>query len=159
MTYGGGETGSDAETYLISKSLIKGTESSNTDKTTIPQTAAYQAVKKNRWNITTTITTTTTITKDYGTKVDDPVYDYGTPVLVDDDIKWFLPSNDEIATLKSTACDADDTNNDEALSGTYWTSTSAADVKAYEYAEDATSGTAVSRVSTTKHKIRAARKK
>ena len=159
LTYGGGETGSDAETYLISKSLTKGTEASNTDKTTIPQTAAYQAVKKNRWNITTTITTTTTITKDYGTKVDDPVYDYGIPVLVDDDIKWFLPSNDEIATLKSTACDADDTNNDEALSGTYWTSTSAADVKAYEYAEDATSGTVVSRVATTKHKIRAARMK
>ena len=75
-------------------------------------------------------------------------------------IKWFLPSNGEIADLKSTAWDGDpDNNNDEPLTGTYWTSTSGSGTTAYYYAADATTGTAVSRVSTTKHKIRAARSK
>lgn len=157
LTYTGGATGSDAETYLVSY-MTKGTESNTSDATTIPETAAYQAVKKNYWILNTTITNTTTITSEY-----DPQHETKTAhsiELYNDNIQWFLPSNGEIADLKSTAWDGDpDNNNDEPLTGTYWTSTSGSGTTAYYYAADATTGTAVSRVSTTKHKVRAARSK
>ena len=162
LSYAGGASGSDAETWLINNGLVKDEESTNVDNTTIPQTAAYQAVLKNAWNLTTTIKRTTTEVPNIGGNEGGVAKD--TTIITDlslaNGIKWFLPSNGEIADLKSTAWDGDpDNNNDEPLTGTYWTSTSGSGTTAYYYAADATTGTAVSRVSTTKHKIRAARSK
>ena len=161
--YTGGSTGNDAETWLYNNNMVKGKEENTNDATTFSQTAVYQAIKKNSWVSSTITINTTSRVRDPKTEEYYNIYEPGIPVnnvvLSSSGIQWFLPSNAEIVTLKSTACDTDNTNNDEALSDTYWTSTSAADVKAYEYAADATSGTPVSRVATTKHKIRAARMK
>ena len=152
---GGGTSGSNAETWLKENNFTTDGGSSSTDNTTLEETAAYQAIKKNAWNLSTIVKTTITYDEN-GKQQGEPNVEIITDRALAYGVTWFLPSNAEIATLKPTACDADATNNDEPLSGTYWTSTSAADVKAYEYAADATSGTPVSRVATTKHKIRAA---
>lgn len=155
LTYAGGSTGSDSETYLVNNSLEKGQETNTIDATTIPQTAAYQAAMKNSWIMTTTITTTTTITDKGAPQIDTPVT-VSDIELATDDIQWFLPSAGEVATLLQTACDSDTSNNDEALSGTYWSSTSDAGTNSICYsAEGATSSTS----RTTTCKIRAARMK
>lgn len=157
LSYTGGTAGSDAETFLANNSLTKGNENATTDATTIPQTAAYQAVKKNSWNITTITTTTTTLYEN-----NDPQVTTTTTQnieLASNDIEWFLPSKDEIATLKQTACDNDETNNDEALKDSYWTSTSGTGTNAFYYNAADETATEISRAVTNKHKIRAARKK
>ena len=155
LTYAGGSTGSDSETYLVNNSLEKTQETNTTDATTIPQTAAYQAVMKNSWIMSTTITTTTTITEKYGEQTDTPVTANDVE-LATEDIQWFLPSASEVATLLSTACDSDTNNNDTALSGTYWSSTSASGTNSISY--DA-AGTTSSASRTQRYKIRAARMK
>ena len=159
-TYAGGETGSDAETWLRNNNMVRGTETNTTDNTTIPQTAAYQSIKKNKWRLTTVITNTTRIIEYEG-----DVYEQKESEIVNtmdsasEELEWFLPSKDEIATLKQTACDDDATNNDEALSGTYWTSTSGTGTNAFYYNVADETVTEISRVATNKHKIRAARMK
>ena len=162
LTYAGGSTGSDAETWLTLNNMEKGRETNTEDKTTIPETAAYQAIKKNCWNITTTITNTTRIVKNPQTEEIFSVPESDTIksiVLKNNEIQWFLPSKDEIATLKPTACDDDATNNDEALTGTYWTSTSGTGTNAFYYDADDEAAKEISRVATNKYKIRAARMK
>ncbi|MDO5497358.1 MAG: fimbrillin family protein [Alistipes sp.] len=157
-TYAGGETGSDAETWLTNNNMVKGTETNTTDNTTIPQTAAYQALKKNKWKLTTIITNITRIIE-----YDNDVYEQKESNVVNtmnsasDDIEWFLPSKDEITILKPTACDDDTSNNDEALTGTYWTSTSGTGTNAFYYNAADETATEISRAATNKHKIRAAR--
>ena len=152
LSYGGGTTSSSAEEFLKSNSLTPSNEANSSDKTTIEQTAAYQTQKKNRWNMVTTIETTTFITDD-GTQIDPPVTK-NSPIKASDEIQWFLPSANEIATLKQTACDDDATNNDEVLSGTYWSSTSASGTNSVMYNAN---GTTSNESRTQTHKIRAAR--
>ncbi|MBQ8441819.1 MAG: fimbrillin family protein [Bacteroides sp.] len=159
----GSVTDSPAETWLSENSFTSSVIVDDTDYTDIEETAAYVTSRlKNPLNLNTQITITTA-TNDG--EEEEPVTDVQTlPSIVDTyGIKWFLPANDEISTLKQTACDNDTENNDQALSGSYWTSTSGAGVdnspSAFMYSADAISGTDVSRKSSTTHKIRAARVK
>ena len=80
--------------------------------------------------------------------------------LTSDGVQWYLPASGEIGSLVSTACDTDESNNDVALSGEYWTSTAVAnsDTESYYYlaADESTDKTASRAL---KKKIRAARQK
>lgn len=153
---GGGITGSDAETWLTNNNFITDGASNTTDATTIRETAAYQAVLKNAWNLTTTQTITTTFDEN-NVQQGEPNVQISNDIQLAYGVKWFLPSKDEIVTLKQTACDNDATNNDESLSGTYWTSTSGSGTTSYAY-DGATSSLSLPE-RTAKNKIRAARKK
>lgn len=154
LSYGGSVTGSDAETWLTSNNFISSVLVNSEDKTTIPETAVYQAVKKNAWMITTTQTITTATVN--GENKEPEVSIVSTQSLMPSGIQWFLPSASEVATLLPTACDSDTNNNDTALSGTYWSSTSASGTNSISY--DA-AGTTSSASRTQKYKIRAARMK
>lgn len=153
LTYGGSSTTSDAETWLVNNGLTKGAETSTDDQTKIPETAAYRAIMKNKCNLTTRITNTTRI-------VNGETFTETTSVnelsLSEDGIQWFLPSSDEINSLVQTACDNEPNNNDESLSGSYWTSTSSSNLKANSF--DASGGISTKN-RTTALKVRAARKK
>lgn len=151
---GGSTTGSDAETWLIDNGLTSNGGSSTTDNTTITQTAVYQAIKKNAWVSSTVQTTTTVISEDGKTSSDTKTINEVN--LAESGIQWFLPSSSEVATLLPTACDDDNTNNDDALEGTYWSSTSAASPNSISYTAAGATAT-TSRTAT--HKIRAARSK
>ncbi len=151
---GGSTTGSDAETWLINNNLTSNGGSSSIDNTTLTQTAAYQAIKKNAWVSSTVITTTTVISEDGKTAYETTsVNDIS---LAESGLQWFLPSETEVATLLPTACDSDTNNNDTALSGTYWSSTSASGTNSISY--DA-AGITSSPSRTQTYKIRAARMK
>lgn len=159
----GSITESPAETWLDEKGFTSNVIVNDTDFTDIEETAAYKTSRlKNPINLNTQITITTATNN--GVK-EEPITELETlpSITSEHGIRWFLPANEEISTLKQTACDKDTENNDQALSGSYWTSTSGAGVNntpsAFMYNANATSGTDVSRVSTTMHKIRAARKK
>ena len=151
---GGSTTGSDAETWLIDNGLTSNGGSSTTDNTTITQTAVYQAIKKNAWVSSTVQTTTTVISEDGKTSSDTKTINEVN--LAESGIQWFLPSSSEVATLLPTACDDDNTNNDEALEGTYWSSTSATSPNSISYTAAGATAT-TSRTAT--HKVRAARSK
>lgn len=154
---GGGVSGSDAETWLVQNGLEKESDTGGSDPTTLQQTAAYQAIKKNAFVLTTTITNVTRIMEYKGEAHRQEEQNIATiPSLKNSEIQWFLPSAGEVATLLQTACDSDTSNNDEALSGTYWSSTSDAGTNSICYsAEGATSSAS----RTTTCKIRAARMK
>ena len=153
LTYGGSSTTSDAETWLVNNGLTKGAETSSDDQTKIPETAAYRAIMRNKCNLTTRITNTTRI-------VNGETFTETTSVnelsLSEDGIQWFLPSATEISSLVQTACDSDSNNNDESLSGFYWTSTSSSNLRANSF--DASGGIS-SENRTTALKVRAVRKK
>ena len=153
LTYGGSPTTSDAETWLVNNGLTKGAETSSSDQTKIPETAAYRAIMRNKCNLTTKITNTTRI-------VNGETFTETTSVnelsLSEDGIQWFLPSATEISSLVQTACDSDSNNNDESLSGSYWTSTSSDNFKANSFNA---SGGLSSENRTTALKVRAVRKK
>lgn len=153
LTYGGSSTTSDAETWLVNNGLTKGAETSSDDQTKIPETAAYRAIMRNKCNLTTRITNTTRI-------VNGETFTETTSVnelsLSEDGIQWFLPSATEISSLVQTACDSDSNNNDESLSGSYWTSTSSSNLKANSFDASGSVGTTDR---TTPLKVRAARKK
>ena len=153
LTYGGSSTTSDAETWLVNNGLTKGAETSSDDQTKIPETAAYRAIMRNKCNLTTRITNTTRI-------VNGETFTETTSVnelsLSEDGIQWFLPSATEISSLVQTACDSDSNNNDESLSGSYWTSTSSSNLRAKSFDASGSGGTTDR---TTPLKVRAARKK
>ena len=153
LTYGGSSTTSDAETWLVNNGLTKGAETSSDDQTKIPETAAYRAIMRNKCNLTTRITNTTRI-------VNGETFTENTSVnelsLSEDGIQWFLPSATEISSLVQTACDSDSNNNDESLSGSYWTSTSSSNLRANSFDASGSVGTTDR---TTPLKVRAARKK
>ena len=153
LTYGGSSTTSDAETWLVNNGLTKGAETSSDDQTKIPETAAYRAIMRNKCNLTTRITNTTRI-------VNGETFTETTSVnelsLSEDGIQWFLPSATEISSLVQTACDSDSNNNDESLSGSYWTSTSSSNLRANSFDASGSVGTTDR---TTPLKVRAARKK
>lgn len=167
LTYGGATLSSSAEEWLINNNMVKGEENSNGDTTTRIQTAAYQVAKrKNRWVMYTTITNKTMYIDDPSTtntvereKIVEPTVTVNDPILTDNKLEWFLPSKDEISILESTACDKNNTNNDEALSGSYWTSTSSTTPASHNYTY--TNGTLSTGTPnrTTTNKIRAARMK
>lgn len=159
----GSITESPAETWLDEKGFTSKVIVNDTDFTDIEETAAYKTSRlKNPLNLNTQITITTATNN--GVE-EEPITEVETlpSITSEHGIRWFLPANEEISTLKQTACDNDTENNDQALSGSYWTSTSGAGVNntpsAFMYNADATSGTDVSRKSSETHKIRAARKK
>lgn len=153
LTYGGSSTTSDAETWLVNNGLTKGAETSSDDQTTIPETAAYRAIMRNKCNLTTRITNTTRIVNGQSFTETTSVNELS---LSEDGIQWFLPSATEISSLVQTACDSDSNNNDESLSGSYWTSTSSSNLRANSF-------DALGNVGTTDRtipfKVRAARKK
>ena len=159
----GSITDSPAETWLGEKGFTSRVIVNDTDFTDIEETAAYKTSRlKNPLNLNTQITITTATNN--GVQ-EEPITEVETlpSITSEHGIRWFLPANEEISTLKQTACDKDTENNDQTLSGSYWTSTSGAGVNntpsAFMYNADATSGTDVSRKSSETHKIRAARKK
>lgn len=151
LTYGGGTTTSDAETWLINNGLTKSDETTSADQTTIPETAAYHAIMRNKCNLTTKITNTTRIVQGETFTETTTVNELS---LSEDGIQWFLPSSAEISSLVQTACDSDSGNNDESLSGSYWTSTSSSSPNAYSFNA---SGGISSTGRTTPLKVRAAR--
>lgn len=153
LTYGGNPTTSDAETWLVNNGLTKGTETSSADQTTIPETAAYRAIMRNKCNLVTRITNTTRIVNGETFTETNSVNELS---LSDDGIQWFLPSSTEISSLIQTACDDDSDNNDESLSGSYWTSTSSNSPNAFSF-DASGSVNAVNR--TTALKVRAVRNK
>lgn len=153
LTYGGSSTTSDAETWLVNNGLTKGAETSSDDQTKIPETAAYRAIMKNKCNLTTTITNTTRIVNGQSFTETTSVNELS---LSEDGIQWFLPSATEISSLVQTACDSDSNNNDESLSGSYWTSTSSSNLRANSFDASGSVGTTDR---TTPLKVRAARKK
>lgn len=153
LTYGGSSTTSDAETWLVNNGLTKGVDNSTADETTIPETAAYHAIMKNKCNLTTTITNTTRIVNGQSFTETTSVNELS---LSEDGIQWFLPSATEISSLVQTACDSDSNNNDEFLSGSYWTSTSSSNLRANSFDALGSVGTTDR---TTPLKVRAARKK
>lgn len=153
LSYGGNATTSDAETWLINNGLKKGAETSSADQTTIPETAAYRAIMRNKCNLTTKITNTTRIVNEQSFTETTSVNELS---LTEDGIQWFLPSSGEISSLIQTACDSDPNNNDESLSGSYWTSTSSSNLKANSFEASGSVGTTDR---TTPLKVRAARKK
>ncbi|MBE6275981.1 MAG: hypothetical protein E7096_06525 [Bacteroides sp.] len=153
LSYGGNATTSDAETWLINNGLKKGTETSSADETTIPETAAYHAIMRNKCNLTTKITNTTRIVNGQSFTETTSVNELS---LTEDGIQWFLPSSGEISSLIQTACDSDPNNNDESLSGSYWTSTSSTNPNAYSFNA---SGSVSTTNRTSALKVRSARKK
>ena len=153
LSYGGNTTTSDAETWLVNNGLNKGSETSSSDKTTIPETAVYHAIMKNKWNLTTKVTNTTRIVNGQSFTETTSVNELS---LTDEGIQWFLPSSSEINLLKQTASDTDSNNNDESLSGTYWTSTSGNNPNAYSFNA---SGSVGLENRTTALKVRSAREK
>ena len=153
LSYGGNTTSSDAETWLLNNGLNKGSETSSTDQTTIPETAAYHAIMRNKWNLTTKVTNTTRIVNGQSFTETTTVNELS---LSEDGIQWFLPSSTEISSLVQTACDSDSNNNDESLSGSYWTSTSSSNLRANSFDASGSVGTTDR---TTPLKVRAARKK
>lgn len=153
LSYGGNTTTSDAETWLTNNGLTKGAETSSDDNTTIPETAAYHAIMRNKWKMTTKITNTTRIINGENFTETTSVNELS---LTDEGIQWFLPSSGEISSLIQTACDDDSDNNDESLSGSYWTSTSSSNPNAYSFNA---SGSVSTANRTTAFKVRAARNK
>ena len=103
--------------------------------------------------MTTTITNTTRIVNGQSFTETTSVNELS---LSEDGIQWFLPSATEISSLVQTACDSDSNNNDESLSGSYWTSTSSSNLKANSFEASGSVGTTDR---TTPLKVRAARKK
>lgn len=81
--------------------------------------------------------------------------------LTEDGIQWYLPASGEIGTLINSACDDDETTNDTALNGDYWSSTavSAGDTKnTHSYYYNATDNSSTKSANrNTLYKIRAAR--
>lgn len=83
--------------------------------------------------------------------------------LTSDGIQWYIPAKNEISALKDTACDDESSNNDQPLSGSYWTSTAATytengnEVLAAYYYDAADSSTDKKAPRTKEKKIRAAR--
>lgn len=151
LQHSGSVTGSDAETWLSNNLFTQIATNSSSDYASLPETAVYQAVKKNAWNLSTTITTTNSTVNGVPQT---PVIETVNNITLANEVQWFLPSSSEVATLIQTACDDDNTNNDEDLTDTYWSSTSSASPSSIPYTKDG-AGAAVSR--TTKYKVRAAR--
>lgn len=151
MNYVGATEGSDAETWLESNGMVKGTETNaETESTTLPRTAAYQAVKKNRFIATTTIVNTKTYIEHPTNKTEQEINESKATnaIQLADAISWFLPSKEEFELLGSTA--------NIALSGIYWTSTSLTGGSSSYYYNNGATNTGLR---TNKYKIRAARMK